>query len=101
MSAIDQNDDTTGYGQVCSPPPTHGQTMSKRKELESSLRMVSTANYDQGNLPTDQMCDVVQDVAQANAPIHVQEPLTQKAQPLTQDVAQLDDDKKEKGAKSP
>ena len=95
MSVHDHDDDTTGYGQVCCPPPTHGQT--KRKELESSLRMVSTAIYDQRNLPTDQLCDVVQE-AQANAQIHVPgplalkaHPLAQKAHPLTQDVAQPDD----------
>ena len=98
MSDHDQSDDTTGYGQVCCPTPTHGQThMSTRKELDSSLRMVSTAKHDQGNLPTDQLCDVVQE-AQANAQIHVPGPLAlkahllaQKAHPLTQDVAQPDD----------
>ena len=58
MSVHDQNDDTTGYGQVCCPTPTHGQT-TKRNELDSSPRMVSTANYDQGNLTPD-LCDDVQ-----------------------------------------
>ena len=75
MSVHDQSDDMTGYGQVCCPTPTHGQThMSTRKELDSSLRMVSTAKHDQGNLPTDQLCDVVQE-AQANAQINVPGPL--------------------------
>jgi hypothetical protein len=71
MSATVQNDDTTGYGQVCCPPSTQGQTLLKRKELDSSLRMVSTAKHDQGNLPTDHECDVVQD-AQDDAQLNVQ-----------------------------
>ena len=86
----------TGYGQVCCPTPTHGQThMSTRKELDSSLRMVSTAKHDQGNLPTDHECDVVQD-AQGKTLIHVQVPLAQKAHTLTQDDVQPDDDKEER-----
>ena len=72
MSTIDLYDDTTGYDQVCCPPPTHGQPPTKTSALDSAPRMVSTSNYDQGNLPTD-MCDVVQD-AQDAAPIHVLAP---------------------------
>ena len=97
MSLLDHDDDTTGYGQVCCPAHTHGQPISKRNELDSSLRMVSTAINDQGNLPTD-MCVNVQvpmDKAQATAPKHVQPPKARDdAQPLTQDDAQPDDTEK-------
>ena len=54
--------------------------------------MVSTAKHDQGNLPTDQMCDDVQDIAQDDAQINVQELNAQRAQPLAQNTAQPDDD---------
>jgi len=57
--------------------------------------MVSTAKHDQGNLPTDHECDVVQD-AQGKTLLNVQEPIALKAQMLTREVAQPGEDKEER-----
>ena len=86
-------DHIDGYGQVCCPTPTHGQTLFQLSAPTGSLCMVDTALNDHGNLTSD-MCDdmqtpMMEDKAPANAH-DVQSPttLTQDAQPLTQEVQQ-------------
>ena len=83
-----RSDHTDGYGQVCAPPSTHGQTL-QLSEPHGSLRMVDTSDYDHGNLNSG-LC-VVQtptlEGAQAESTIVQSPTLTNHdAEPLTLDV---------------
>ena len=84
-----RRDHTNGSDQVCAPPPTHGQE-PKRSISSDTLRMVSTAKNDHGNLPlTSNMCEVQipqEERAQATS-TSVQSPPT-----LTPDVQQDTDE---------
>ena len=88
-----RRDHTNGSDQVCVPPPTHGQK-PKRSISSDTLRMVSTAKNDHGNLPlTSNMCEVQipqEERAQATS-TSVQSPptLTPDAQQDTDEVTRV------------